>query len=268
MRNIQNWHMDHNGWADIGYNFLVDRYGTIWEGRGWGALGAHCQGHNSDYLGIAYMGEDDVTPAALGAIAWLLEMARTRHQVGPAVKPHNALGSTSCPGPRLTTWVNAGCKVEALPAGKPRSPSPKPRGHPTTVSLGARGPRGRPAAASTQREEGPPRQEHSWSTASSAPRPRPPSSASSAARRSAQTASSARSPGPASATREDTSMSQFWSKTAQAAGWTFAETFLVVFAAGFSGIIGDLHALKALAISAGMSAAAAAVSVLKSVARS
>ena len=139
MRNIQNWHMDHNGWADIGYNFLVDRYGTIWEGRGWGALGAHCKGHNSDYLGIAYMGEDDVTPAALGAIAWLLEMARTRHRVGPAVKPHNALGSTSCPGPRLTTWVTPAARSRRSAPANP-GPSPSREAHPTTVSLGARGP--------------------------------------------------------------------------------------------------------------------------------
>src|SRR5205814_8139148 len=51
LRSIQAYHMDSNGWDDIGYNFLVDRFGGMWEGRGGGmdqpVIGAHTLGFNT-----------------------------------------------------------------------------------------------------------------------------------------------------------------------------------------------------------------------------
>jgi N-acetylmuramoyl-L-alanine amidase len=41
MRNIQNFHMNTNGWADIGYNFCIGDPGQVYEGRGYGRHGAH-----------------------------------------------------------------------------------------------------------------------------------------------------------------------------------------------------------------------------------
>ncbi|MGP3924313.1 peptidoglycan recognition protein family protein [Streptomyces sp. 8N616] len=53
-------HVRNQGWDDIGYNFVVDRCGTIYEGRAGGVgrpvHGAHTQGFNADSVGIAALG--------------------------------------------------------------------------------------------------------------------------------------------------------------------------------------------------------------------
>lgn len=57
MRNIQNFHMNSNGWADIGYNFCVGDNAVIYEGRGWNRQGAHSPGFNSRSIGFCFFGD-------------------------------------------------------------------------------------------------------------------------------------------------------------------------------------------------------------------
>src|SRR3954467_4900740 len=73
------YHRDHNKWNDLGYNFVVDRYGQVFEGRAGGIdqpiVGAHAQGYNSVSTGVANIGTYDVagqTEAALEAMASLI----------------------------------------------------------------------------------------------------------------------------------------------------------------------------------------------------
>ncbi len=60
IRAIYQYHVKSNGWRDIGYNFLVDKCGTIYEGRAGGVaepvLGAHTLGFNTDSAGVAALG--------------------------------------------------------------------------------------------------------------------------------------------------------------------------------------------------------------------
>ncbi|MCF2532688.1 peptidoglycan recognition protein family protein [Yinghuangia soli] len=83
LRSIYRYHVKTNGWADIGYNFLVDRCGTIYEGRAGGVdkpvKGAHTLGFNNDTAAVAAMGTYTGTapPAALvdglsRVLAWKL----------------------------------------------------------------------------------------------------------------------------------------------------------------------------------------------------
>ena len=44
------------GWDDIGYNFLVGEDGYIYEGRGWGKVGAHTRHHNANSIGESMRG--------------------------------------------------------------------------------------------------------------------------------------------------------------------------------------------------------------------
>ena len=86
VRGIEVYHVKGNGWNDIGYNFLVDRFGTVYEGRAGGmtrnVIGAHSLGFNTGTVGVALIGNyARVTPSAaeqsalVNLLAWRLDIA-------------------------------------------------------------------------------------------------------------------------------------------------------------------------------------------------
>ena len=131
VKGIQLFHVQGNGWNDIGYNFLVDRFGTIYEGRFGGidrnVVGAHALGFNTGSVGIALLGTyGDAKPSAAAQdaiarlIAWRLDLAHVdptsfltfisggseRYANGipvllSAVSGHRDTGFTECPGNAL-----------------------------------------------------------------------------------------------------------------------------------------------------------------------
>ncbi|MBW3652746.1 MAG: N-acetylmuramoyl-L-alanine amidase [Actinobacteria bacterium] len=83
---ICRYHRNGNGWRDIGYNFLVDRYGQIFEGRAGGVdqpvIGAQAQGYNGVSTGVANIGtfsQERQTGAGLAATAELLAWKMSLH---------------------------------------------------------------------------------------------------------------------------------------------------------------------------------------------
>ncbi|TKS81270.1 Peptidoglycan-recognition protein SC2 [Collichthys lucidus] len=103
---IQRAHMTERRFDDIGYNFLVGEDGTVYEGRGWGVVGAHAKGHNHDSLGIAFMGNynsDAPSTEELSAVKQLLQSGVSQGFLQPefVLFGHRDLGSTQCPGDKL-----------------------------------------------------------------------------------------------------------------------------------------------------------------------
>ncbi|XP_037953442.1 peptidoglycan-recognition protein SC2-like [Teleopsis dalmanni] len=112
MKNIQSYHMDSLGWADIGYNFLIGGDGNIYEGRGWNVLGAHASNWNSKSLGISLMGNfNNYSPTAvqISAAKELLAYAVTKGQItsGYILYGHRQVGSTDCPGTYLYSEIKS-----------------------------------------------------------------------------------------------------------------------------------------------------------------
>lgn len=81
IRGMYRYHTHNLGWSDIGYNFLVDRFGRVWEGRAGGVdrpvRGAHTRGFNTSSAGIAVIGNFDravpglrIIDAVAGVAAW------------------------------------------------------------------------------------------------------------------------------------------------------------------------------------------------------
>ena len=86
VRGVYWFHTHVNRWCDIGYNFLVDRYGQVYEGRYGGiarpVVGAHTAGFNSESTGVAVLGSFESSPIpgdAYGALRRLLAWKLTAH---------------------------------------------------------------------------------------------------------------------------------------------------------------------------------------------
>jgi hypothetical protein len=118
VRSVQNFHMDTNGWADIGYNYLVDPNGVAYEGRGGGenVVGAHNCGKNASTMGVCMLGTfTSVKPTNNAEYTLKRIMAWKAKQRGINVTSTGSLGgttigrltghrascSTSCPGDML-----------------------------------------------------------------------------------------------------------------------------------------------------------------------
>ncbi|ASU83591.1 MarR family transcriptional regulator [Nocardiopsis gilva YIM 90087] len=116
-RQIQDFHMDSNGWSDIGYNFLVDTLGNAYEGRGWLVIGAHAAPYNTSHIGVCFIGSDgDATPAAKRAIRAICDEADRRAGRALPRSGHRDLNSTSCPGDDLYQWVRDGMPTDGTTA--------------------------------------------------------------------------------------------------------------------------------------------------------
>jgi hypothetical protein len=104
-RQIQYKHMHDKGFADIGYHFVIDDRGQIYEGRSITVRGAHTGGHNTGTVGVVLMGnfeETEPTPVQL-ANATILVRYLTYQYTLSHLAGHRDFqpDETVCPGKHL-----------------------------------------------------------------------------------------------------------------------------------------------------------------------
>ena len=56
---IKRWHVEERGWSDVGYHFIITIDGVVHSGRTIEIQGAHTKGHNSESIGVCYVGGMD-----------------------------------------------------------------------------------------------------------------------------------------------------------------------------------------------------------------
>jgi hypothetical protein len=172
IRSIYYYHSVTQDWGDIGYNFLIDKFGTIYEGRysrdyaganptgddttGRGVTGAHTSPWNSGTVGVALLGTlttHDATPAARDALTRLLAWKASRNDIDPEateayVNPvsgatitspniagHRDYAATACPGDTFYPTLPAIRRdVAALIAGSTPAPDTTPPSQPTALT--------------------------------------------------------------------------------------------------------------------------------------
>jgi len=131
IRGMYRYHTHNLGWSDIGYNFLVDRFGRIWVGRAGGARrpvrGAHTLGFNGASCGVSVIGNFETTKpnkrvlASVAALAawkldrygrnprgriWVTSEGSDNYPAGRRVRlrvidGHRDTNATACPGRHL-----------------------------------------------------------------------------------------------------------------------------------------------------------------------
>lgn len=111
---IQDYHQNARGWIDIGYHFLIDPFGDIFEGRPVDAVGAHVKGHNTDNVGISIMGNhhppisDIPTVKTFESFANLGRYLKENYEIKvSSFFAHRELGATVCPGDNLYSRMDA-----------------------------------------------------------------------------------------------------------------------------------------------------------------
>jgi len=97
------------GYADIGYHFVIDYDGRVWEGRSLAYAGAHVASQNDDNIGILVLGNyNRQKPSALSlkSLRTLTEALRQRYSIRPErLFGHRELGASDCPGKNLFDQV-------------------------------------------------------------------------------------------------------------------------------------------------------------------
>jgi hypothetical protein len=172
IRSIYYYHSVTQDWGDIGYNFLIDKFGTIYEGRysrdyaganptgddatGRGVTAAHTAGWNSGTVGLALLGTlttHDATPAARDALTRLLAWEASRNGIkpeateafvnpvsgatitSPNIAGHRDYAATACPGDTFYPTLPAIRRdVAALIAGSTPPPDTTPPSKPTALT--------------------------------------------------------------------------------------------------------------------------------------
>jgi len=150
------YHTKVNGWSDLGYNYVVDRYGTIYEGRYGGitsnVLGAHAGGFNTSTFGVSIMGDftDGMPPkaardAVVRLVAWRQDLAgidplgttvltsagSSRYSAGVQVRlntlaGHRDVSATACPGDALYPQMSSLRRRIAERIADSEKPAPAP----------------------------------------------------------------------------------------------------------------------------------------------
>lgn len=101
LRGIQSFHMGaQRCWSDIAYNYIVMADGSVYEGRGFGVIGAHAPGWNKRGIGVCFAGDgrEHVSPQAVAAYHKLIKRLKKHGANIVSTAAHGDVYPTTCPG--------------------------------------------------------------------------------------------------------------------------------------------------------------------------
>jgi len=106
---IRDWHVNENGWSDVGYHYFIQKNGNVQIGRNEKTIGAHCRGYNRESIGICLHGKykEEFTNDQFTALAILVEDILRRYNLDiDDIYGHKAFDKKkSCPNFSVARWV-------------------------------------------------------------------------------------------------------------------------------------------------------------------
>lgn len=101
---IHQMHLN-NGWAGVGYHFVLEKDGSVHQGRPVWAQGAHAEGHNFESIGVNLVGnfdegDNEPTDEQMESLKILLDDLKFAYP-GASIVGHRDLNATACPGRNL-----------------------------------------------------------------------------------------------------------------------------------------------------------------------
>lgn len=112
---VRRWHVQDNGWKDVGYHYLIDRPGGVMPGRPLHQTGAHVMGHNRNKIGVCLFGghgsaktdrfEDNFTPQQERDLRTLIAQLKAKFPSIKRVSGHNEYANKACPGFDVPKWL-------------------------------------------------------------------------------------------------------------------------------------------------------------------
>ena len=115
-KEIREWHVDQNGWDDVGYHFIIKRNGQYEKGRPEGYSGAHAPSHNSRSIGICLVGgmaddggpENNFTLEQFLTLKDLINMIMDKYSDITEILGHCDIqeNKPNCPGFNVKEWLN------------------------------------------------------------------------------------------------------------------------------------------------------------------
>ena len=111
LREIKRWHVDDNGWRDVGYHYIIRRHGEVELGRSNRDTGAHAAGYNHKSISLCMVGgmaEDNSAENNFTAQQWtaLLDLVKQIKVDYPEanVIGHNEISEKECPSFDVQKW--------------------------------------------------------------------------------------------------------------------------------------------------------------------
>ena len=109
---VTRWHKE-KGYRTIGYHYLIGLNGEVWRGRAEAEVGAHCEGENTNSIGVCYVGgltkngkqaKDTRTPEQRDALAKLVKELKVKYPLAK-VHGHREFANKECPSFDVQAWL-------------------------------------------------------------------------------------------------------------------------------------------------------------------